>query len=113
MSQSVGVWPLDFRAPHTWEFYLRPNSQIFKSPVTRTSQAIEGQGQMWVATGSWLIKDRRDAQKFEAFIDKLRGTVNYCHLPDFADRGQVLGPCTDVSTLGQVSFEDTSGFDDG
>jgi hypothetical protein len=117
MSASVGAWPLGF-VPYAWEFYLRPNSRVFKSPVTRTSQAIEGQGQMWIATGSFRLpvhtpEHRRKAQQFEGFIDKLRGSVNYCHLPDFADMGHALGPQVDVSSLGQVEFTDTSGFADG
>lgn len=117
MSVSIGNWPTDHPqyVPFQWEFYLRPNSNGFRSPVTRSLQVVEGQGQMWIATGSWRMpdSDRRAAQKLAAFLDKLRGTVNYCMLPDFADRGRVLGPCVDVSSLGATEFDDDSGFDDG
>jgi hypothetical protein len=117
MSVSVGLWPLDF-IPYAWEFYLRPNSQVFRSPVTRTTQAMEGQGQMWVGTGSFRLpvhtpEHRRKAQQFEGFVDQMKGAVNYAYVPDFADMGHALGPQADVTTLGQVKFTDTSGFADG
>lgn len=112
MSVSIGSWPRAY-IPQTWEFYLKPNSNTFISPITRSRQTIEGQGQMYVATGTFRILDGRPARTFEAFLDKFRGQVNYCSIPDFGDKGRALGPCTKVSTYGSTTYGDTSIFDDG
>lgn len=112
-------WPVDLE-PYRWEFYLQPNTRVFRSPVTRTRQVLAGQGERWVGSGNWRFnartpKGRRRAQRFEALLDKMNGQVETVNIYDFATCGRNLGPNLDRTSIPVTPFAFTDGtnFSDG
>lgn len=57
-------------------FYLESNSQVFESPLSRTQQVLELQGQRWRATWTLPPMTKADAAPWIAFFLQLKGRLN-------------------------------------
>lgn len=82
MTIDYSVWPDDL-IPYKWNFFLAPNSTRFTSPITRSSQVLHRQGELWTATGSFIMQ-RAESQRLDALLDMLQGGAVSIQLWDFS-----------------------------
>ena len=57
------------------EFFLRGNTQVFRSPLTNSEQVLDLSGDRWVAalTFNRMLRNGAQASELEAFLHGLRG----------------------------------------
>lgn len=75
-------------------FWLEPNTQIFTSPLARSTQTFELGGPRWCARYTLRPMLRADAMLWKAFLLQLKGRVNtfYAYDPDCKEpRGVATG----------------------
>jgi len=73
---------------------LVPNTQIFTSPLNRTTQTAELPGARWQAEASWQNLPHSDARLLKAFLARLRGAAGRFYFWDMshpAPSGTALG----------------------
>lgn len=89
-------WPTDIVA-YRCDFYLRANTSVFQSPVTRSTQRLKRQGQLWMATLSFRLARAKD-QRLAAMLALLDGAYGTVRVWDHAQR-LPLGENLDRSSL--------------
>lgn len=103
-------WPTDLD-PYRCEFFLRHNTTIFASPITRTQQVLRRQGEQWVCTAAFhFVRDK--ARSLDALLSKLKGSFGTVHIPPWPNEFPI-GVNTNRSTVALTRFSDTTTFSDG
>lgn len=108
---TVLTWPTGRYISNHVEFYLQNNNTPFESPITRTRQVLGRQGARWVCTMTLPPMPRRLWQPFDAFLEKLRGSLNTVMIYDQA-QPEPLGPNLDLSSL-RTTYLNTPGSPGG
>lgn len=81
-------------APTVVNFALIPNTQIFTSPINRSTQTLELPGARWRAKMEYRNVLESDARILKAFFAKLRGASGRFYLADMSHKtpaGTALG----------------------
>lgn len=75
------TWPTDLVA-YRCDFYLRNNTTIFESPLTRSAQRLRRLGARWICEASFHF-DRQKSQRLDAILDQLQGAYLTTTIWDF------------------------------
>lgn len=78
------TWPTSLPRPSGLTFSLRPNSQAFQSPLTKSTQTMEMPGARWVAVVTWSELIKPEIRALRAFLAKLRGRAGRVYLWDMS-----------------------------
>lgn len=78
------TWPASLPRPSGLTFSLKPNSQSFQSPLTKTTQTMEMPGARWVAVVTWSELVRAEIRTLRAFLAQLRGRAGRVYLWDMS-----------------------------
>lgn len=108
MTIDYSTWPTDL-IPINWGFFRQHNTTLFQSPITRSRQTLQRQGELWMGSGTWLLA-RADAQRMDALLEMLKGAAVAVDMWDFA-RPSPLGSNAASGTVevnGVASAGDTS-----
>lgn len=113
MSVDYSTWPTDI-IPHRWDMFLQHNTTQFVSPITRSSQLLHRQGELWMVTGTFSL-ERAESQRLDALLEMLRGAAVSIQLWDFS-RPDPLGVNTAAGIIevnGVAAAGDTSFASEG
>lgn len=98
MTIDYSTWPDDL-IPFRWDFHRQHNTTQFTSPITRSTQVLQRQGELWMATGSFMFQ-RDEAQRLDALLEMLKGAAVSIEMWDFSrpdPSGSNLGGTVEVN----------------
>lgn len=104
-------WPADIVAREC-EFYLQNNTRDYMSPITRTRQAIRGQGERWMAHYLFRVVGRRGRARMDALLDQGKGSFENFLMWDH-DQTEPNGTNLDRSSIPDTFFTDGTSFTEG
>jgi len=78
------TWPTSLPRPSGLTFSLKPNSQSFQSPLTKSTQTMEMPGARWVAVMTWSELVQAEIRTLRAFLAQLRGRAGRVYLWDMS-----------------------------
>ena len=78
------AWPAALPRPSGLTFSLKPNTQVFQSPLTQATQTLEMPGARWVAVLTWSELTDAEIRLMRAFLAQLRGRAGRLALWDMA-----------------------------
>jgi hypothetical protein len=107
MTIDYATWPDDL-IPVRWDFFRQHNTTQFTSPITRSTQVLQRQGELWLATGTWML-EREESQQMDALLEMLKGAAIAIDMWDFSrpdPAGSNLGGTVEVN--GTANAGDTT-----
>jgi len=78
------TWPSTLPRPAGLTFSLKPNTQVFQSPLTQSTQTLEIPGARWVASITWTELVQSEIRTLRAFLARLRGRSGRLYLWDMS-----------------------------